>query len=326
LAALRAAEKAEAQRQVRQQALEVDAEQRKRRALAENEKRARLAALQTAVDKARQTANERERALASQVNRLRLAGLRADMDRVRNIWRRNRATREAERRARQVAEEKRRRLAVLQAAVVSARQNALERERELQRRISRLRLADLRAAMGNVREVWRRNKRRRRAQALVAQQSLLAELGVRDPQEIERLAVASRNRLRSESILTDRLVSVLEEAEKKSWQFDRKHSKSTALSSEPSSSWAVEEQVRLKLEEVLAEIKKAEATAKPPQLLVGPTPARTTITLRLKRSNLEINGVLLAYDSKEYVVRLRDDRTVKLPTEHFDCTSPACPN
>jgi hypothetical protein len=304
-----------------------EAEQRVRTE-AETERLRRLDILQAAVDKARQTAMERERELVNKVNRLRLADLRVATDKVRRVWRRNEARRKAQRKAREAAESaKHRRLATLRAAVDEARQTAMERERELARQVSRLRLVGLRMAMNRVRESWRRQKaQRQRGELLAVRPSGLSGPGSRDPRGIEAPAMVSKGRARSESVLIDRLAAVLKEAESLRLQIDRVHSKASTVPTKLPSSRAAKEKIRLKLEQVLVDINAIKPIAGPPYLLAGPTPARSLIRLRLKGRKLEVAGELLTYDGMEFVMRLRPNRQVKLPAEYFDCISPGCPN
>ena len=231
----------------------------------------------------------------------------------------------AERNRLEAEEAERQRLALLRAAVEKAQDEVTERKRQLEAQDERLRIASLREAQ---QETAKRKQQeavaaehRRLASKRAALQKALAEIGVRDPREIENLATEAKKRLRSETVLAERLNSILEEAKQA-----RQRSNSPPSSQEElPSAWTAEEKVRLKLEQLLTEIDKEEKVALAPQLRAGPTLARKRVTLQLKESNLKITGELNSHDKLNYVIRLPSNELKILPIEHFDCISSDCP-
>lgn len=257
-----------------------------------------------------------------EADRKRLAALRDAEDKTRR--------QAAERRLKQQEQEaERQRLSDLRAAVETARREAAERRQQLADQAERVRVAMLREAEQSARReaTLRKQKaagaaeRKRIAAVRAAHERSLAEIGIRDPVEMDDLVAATRKRLRSEGVITARLNAVLEEAKQARLRSDRLQANSAELPG----AWAAEEKARLKLEQLLAEISKEQATAAAPRLRNGPSLIRNTVTLRLKESNLKITGVLVEHNARRYVVQLPSNEQVTLPVEHFNCISTSCP-
>jgi len=289
------------------------------RAAAEQRQQQELGAGREQQRAALRAAKERQQLEA---DRKRLAALRDAEDKA--------LRQAAERRLKlQEQEAERQRLSDLRAAVKAARQEAAERRQQLADQAERVRVAMLREAEQSARReaTLRKQKaaaaaeRKRIAAVRAAHERSLAEIGIRDPIEMDDLMAATRKRLRSEGVITDRLNAVLEEAKQARLRSDRLQANSAALPG----AWAAEEKARLKLEQLLAEISKEQATAAAPRLRNGPSLVRNTVTLRLKESNLKITGVLVAHDARSYVVQLPSNEQVTLPIEHFNCISTSCP-
>ncbi|MGI9477090.1 MAG: hypothetical protein ACR2PI_10320 [Hyphomicrobiaceae bacterium] len=229
----------------------------------------------------------------------------------------------------QEQEAERRRVADLQATVAKARREAAKRKQQLADQAERVRVALLR----ETEEKARRDAALRRQKAAAAaeqerieaarakQKRALAEIGIRDQRQMDELMAATKKRLQSESVITDRLNAVLEEAKQARLRANRLQSGSEALPG----AWAAEEKARLKLEQVLTEISQEQAVATTPRLRHGPTLVRNAVTLQLKESNLKVSGVLIAHDARKFVVQLPSKEQVTLPVEHFDCISTGCP-
>ena len=153
----------------------------------------------------------------------------------------------------------------------------------------------------------------------------MKELGVTNPRELDELAATSKDRLRAESLLTERLSSTIAAMVKARAQADKARESKDTLSSELASLWADEEKIRLQLEELLAAASKEEQASADPQLRTGPQLARRRVTVRLKDSNLEITGALMKFDKISYVIELPSKEKITLPVQHFDCIRGDCP-
>ena len=282
----------------------------------------RIAALRAAEEKAKREAAEQERQRQREVEQKRIEAQRA-AERKAKLEAAERRLREQE------LEAERQRVADLQAAVEKARREAAKRKQQLAEQAERVRVAMLR----ETEEKARRDAALRRQQAAAAAEQertrsarakhkrALAEIGIRDQRQMDELMAATKKRLQSESVITDRLNAVLEEAKQARLRANRLQNGSEALPG----AWAAEEKARLKLEQVLTEISQEQAVAATPRLRQGPTLVRNAVTLKLKESNLKISGVLIAHDARKFVVQLPSKEQVTLPVEHFDCISTGCP-
>jgi hypothetical protein len=200
-------------------------------------------------------------------------------------------------------------------AMVSQAAEAAERKRLAEQRAAEEKAH--RAAVEKQRQVVAKQRQRLA--------SLQREAGASKAREIEDLAATSKERLQVESQLVDRLFSVLKDRSKARNEANNSRLEPDLSAKSLRDDWAVEEKVRLRLQDSLIEEKKAVRINKVPRPRRAVRPGRKMITLRLKESNLEIIGELRSYVDMQYVVILPSNKKVSLPAEHFNCFGINCP-
>ncbi|MFY0611122.1 MAG: hypothetical protein JXQ99_06330 [Hyphomicrobiaceae bacterium] len=272
----------------------------------------RLDVLRAAEEKAKQEAAKRALQQQHVAKQKRVAAQRAAEER---------AEREAAARRlkQQEQEAERQRVAKLRAAVEVARREAAKRKQLLAEQAERVRVAMLREAEQRSRS--EAAKRKRMASIRAKKDQALAAIGIHDQRQMDELLAATKKRLQSEGVITERLNAAVEESRQARLRLDRLQNNAGELPA----AWAAEEKARLKLERVLTEISNEQSVAAAPRLRTGPTLARDTVTLQLKESNLKISGNLIAHDARNFVVQLPSNERVTLPVEHFKCISTSCP-
>jgi hypothetical protein len=339
-----AAEAAERKRLAEQRAAEEEAQRKaaeKQRLAAEAGERKRLSEQRAAEEKAKREAAEKQRLAAEAAERKRLAEQRAAEEKAKReaaekqhlaaeaaerkrLTEQRAAEEEAQREAaerQRLAEEaaERKRLAEQRAAEEEAKREAAEKQRLVAEAAERKRLAGQRAAA----EKWRQATEAAERQRLAR---LQRETEVSNTREIEELAVTSKKRLRIESQLVDRLFSVLKDKTDARDERDVSRREPRGASKGLADNWAVEEKVRLRLQDFLIEENKAARTNNVPRPRLAVRPGRKMITLRLKESNLEIVGELKDYADQHYIVVLPSKKKVRLPAVHFNCFGSHCPD
>jgi hypothetical protein len=219
----------------------------------------------------------------------------------------------------------RKRLAEQRAAEEKAHRAAAEKQRQAAQASERKRVAEQRAAEEEAHRAAVEKQRQVVAKQRQRLASLQREAGASKAREIEDLAATSKERLQVESQLVDRLFSVLKDRSKARNEANNSRLEPDLSAKSLRDDWAVEEKVRLRLQDSLIEEKKALRINKVPRPRRAVRPGRKMITLRLKESNLEIIGELRSYVDMQYVVILPSNKKVSLPAEHFNCFGINCP-